>query len=105
MVDVSGGCGSSFDVLIVSTRFEGVALLARQVQYALVLVVLTRWCFVAFNSSFNSFFAFSASLSHRQRLVNTALAAEMSRIHALTMKTLTPAEFEKRRETLRAEFQ
>ncbi len=42
---------------------------------------------------------------NKQRLVNTALAAEMARIHALTMKTLTPAEYDKRRETLRAEFQ
>jgi stress-induced morphogen len=69
VVDVSGGCGSSFDVLIVSAKFDGVPLL------------------------------------QRQRSVNTALAALMSSIHALTMKALTPAEYTKRRETLRVEFQ
>ena len=30
--DVSGGCGSSFEVLVVSSQFEGKPLLQRQVK-------------------------------------------------------------------------
>ena len=71
VVDVTpvGGCGASFDVLVVASQFDGVPLLARQ------------------------------------RAINAALESVMSKIHALTMKALTPAEYGKRRETLRADFQ
>ena len=37
------------------------------------------------------------ALLARQRAVNDALAAEMPSIHALSMKTWTPAQFEKKR--------
>lgn len=56
--DVSGGCGAKFDLVVVSTLFEGKPLLAR----------------------------------HRE--VQTILAEEMKSIHALTIKALTPAQYE-----------
>ena len=39
-------------------------------------------------------------LLERQRSVNTVLAEEMKTIHALTMKTWTPAQYEKRKSKL-----
>ena len=60
VVDESDGCGSKFNVVVVSAKFEGVGLL------------------------------------QRQRAVNTCLAEEMKVIHALSMKTWTPAQYEKK---------
>ncbi|OWF42251.1 uncharacterized bolA-like protein C8C9.11 [Mizuhopecten yessoensis] len=57
--DMSDGCGSKFDAVIVSPQFEGKQLLARH------------------------------------RLVNNTLADEMKVIHAFTMKTYTPEQWEK----------
>ena len=58
VVDTSDGCGSKFEVIVVSEKFEGVKLL------------------------------------ERQREVNSILADEMPSIHALSMKTWTPAQYE-----------
>ncbi|UVC54503.1 BolA-like protein [Theileria orientalis] len=60
LVDKSGGCGASFEAVIVSTMFEG------------------------------------KSLIDRHRLVNAAIAEEMSRIHAFSMKCHTPKEWEEK---------
>jgi stress-induced morphogen len=56
--DESGGCGSSFKIIVVSKLFEGKKLL------------------------------------ERQRLVNEKISEEMKNIHALTMKTWTPEQYE-----------
>lgn len=58
VVDTSGGCGASFEIVIVSTAFDGVALL------------------------------------ERHRIVNNALAPIAKDIHAVSMKTWTPAVWE-----------
>jgi stress-induced morphogen len=55
--DESDGCGSKFNVVVVSSAFEGRPPLARH------------------------------------RAVNSALAAEIAQIHAITLKTLTPAQW------------
>ena len=60
IVDTSDGCGSKFEAIIVSSKFEGVPLL------------------------------------ERQRQVNSVIADEMSSIHAFSMKTWTPEQYEKR---------
>ena len=58
--DISPGlCGTSFKVVVVSSKFEGKSKL------------------------------------QQQRLVNGALAEEMSQIHALTQKTYTPEAWKK----------
>jgi len=57
--DLSDGCGAKFSVLVVSKRFDGVALL------------------------------------QRHRMVNGALEVELKDIHAMTLKTLTPEQWEK----------
>jgi BolA protein len=59
--NVPRGSGSHWNLIVVSTQFEG------------------------------------RSLVERHRLVNAALAAELAsgEVHALTMKTLTPAEWAK----------
>ncbi len=57
VIDVSDGCGSSFEVVVVSDAFEGKATLARH------------------------------------RLVNSALAHLMPRIHSFTQRTFTPAQW------------
>jgi len=62
--DLSDGCGSKFNALIVADSFEGVALL------------------------------------DRQRMVHAALKEEMKKIHALTMKTMTPAQWTAKGNTL-----
>ncbi|KNC48875.1 BolA domain-containing protein [Thecamonas trahens ATCC 50062] len=62
--DVSGGCGQSFDVIVVSEAFEGVALL------------------------------------DRHRMVNDAVADEIKAIHAFSLKTWTPAQYEKKKDKL-----
>jgi len=59
--DESGGCGQKFSVEIVSSKFEGMALL------------------------------------DRHRLVNETLKQQLKDIHALTMKTLTPQQYEQRK--------
>ncbi|CAE7356657.1 Bola2 [Symbiodinium sp. KB8] len=64
VVDESDGCGSKLDAIIVSTKFEGVGLLARQ------------------------------------RSVNECLSEEMPNIHAFTMKTWTPSQYEKKKASL-----
>ena len=62
--DESGGCGAKFRVVVVSPRFEGVALLARH------------------------------------RLVNDAVGGDAMRtIHALSIKAVTPAQWEKQKAT------
>ena len=61
VVDASDGCGSKFQVHIVSAKFDGVKLL------------------------------------DRHRMVNEALKEIMPNIHALQMKTLTPAQWEAKR--------
>ena len=58
LTDTSDGCGSKFEAIIVSAKFDGVALL------------------------------------ERQRLVNEVIAEEMKEIHAFSMKTWTPAQYE-----------
>ena len=42
-------------------------------------------------------------LLDRHRLVNEALKSEISRIHAIQLKTWTPAEWEKKKGTLPAD--
>ena len=64
MVDTSDGCGSKFEAIIVSAKFDGMALL------------------------------------ERQQAVNTVLADDMPGIHALSMKTWTPAQYEKKKADL-----
>jgi stress-induced morphogen len=63
--DISGGSscdgGYKLELIVVSTKFDGVPLLKRH------------------------------------RMVNEVLAEEMSRIHALTMKTWTPAQYESKK--------
>jgi stress-induced morphogen len=63
--DISGGSscdgGYKLDLIVVSQKFDGVALLKRH------------------------------------RMVNEVLAEEMTRIHALTMKTWTPAQYESKK--------
>ena len=56
--DESDGCGSKFSLVVVSTAFDGMPLLARH------------------------------------RAVNTCLADEIAKIHAITMKTLAPSQWE-----------
>lgn len=56
--DTSDGCGSKFEAVIVSAKFDGVPLLERQQQ------------------------------------VNTIIAEEMKTIHAFSMKTWTPQQYE-----------
>ena len=58
ITDTSDGCGSKFEAIIVSAKFDGVPLL------------------------------------ERQRLVNAELSEDMPNIHALSMKTWTPAQYE-----------
>mmetsp|Transcript_20266 Transcript_20266/g.20385 ORF Transcript_20266/g.20385 Transcript_20266/m.20385 type:complete len:105 (-) Transcript_20266:50-364(-) len=57
--DLSDGCGSKFQIVIVSECFTGKPLLAQH------------------------------------RLVHTAIEEERKRIHALTLKTITPVNWEK----------
>ena len=61
VVDTSDGCGDKFEVIVVSAKFDSMALL------------------------------------ERQRAVNTVLADDMPGIHALSMKTWTPAQYEKKK--------
>lgn len=56
--DTSDGCGSKFEAILVSTKFDGIPLL------------------------------------ERQKAVNEVLAEEMKVIHAFSMKTWTPAQYE-----------
>lgn len=63
-IDISGGCGSMFQLYISCSAFEGVSRLKRH------------------------------------RMVNEALAAEVASVHALQLKTLTPAEWEAKKDTL-----
>ena len=62
--DLSDGCGSKLNLVVVSDQFEGVSLI------------------------------------DRQRKVNDALSSLMPSIHALTMKTWTPEQYEKKKHTL-----
>ena len=64
MIDTSDGCGSKFEAIIVSAKFDGMALL------------------------------------ERQKSVNAVLADDMPGIHALSMKTWTPAQYEKKKAEL-----
>ena len=64
VTDDSDGCGSKFNAIIVSSKFDGVALL------------------------------------DRQRTVNDIISAEMQQIHAFTMKTWTPQQYEAKRAKL-----
>jgi stress-induced morphogen len=59
--DVSGGCGASFVVKVVSASFDGKPLLARH------------------------------------RAVTAAIADEVKRIHAITLHTWTPAQWDDRK--------
>ena len=59
--DTSDGCGSKFEALIVSSKFDGMGLL------------------------------------ERQQAVNAIIAEEMEQIHAFSMKTWTPAQYEKKK--------
>mmetsp|Transcript_21179 Transcript_21179/g.51839 ORF Transcript_21179/g.51839 Transcript_21179/m.51839 type:complete len:100 (-) Transcript_21179:124-423(-) len=61
VVDISGGCGSAFDIYLVTKEFEGVSLL------------------------------------ERHRMVQGVLKEELEEIHALTMKTWTPEQWEKKK--------
>ena len=56
--DTSDGCGSKFEAIIVSAKFDGVGLL------------------------------------DRQKKVNEIIAEEMKEVHAFSMKTWTPAQYE-----------
>lgn len=56
--DFSDGCGAKFNLLVVSSEFEGKPLL------------------------------------DRHRMVNDALTDLMSKIHAVTIKAMTPAQWE-----------
>jgi len=58
VTDSSDGCGSKFEAIIVSAKFDGVPLL------------------------------------ERQRMVNDAIAEPMKEIHAFSMKTWTPQQYE-----------
>ncbi|EDO06274.2 BolA-like family protein [Babesia bovis T2Bo] len=51
-------------------------------------------CGAAFNAYIVSQQFEGKGLLDRQRLVNSAIAAEMPQIHAFTMKCLTPGEWE-----------
>jgi stress-induced morphogen len=65
VTDTSGGCGASFDLIVVSDKFEGLSLL------------------------------------DRHRLVNSVFEEELKgAIHALTMKTWTLAQFEKKKQQM-----
>ncbi|QQP54263.1 BolA-like protein 2 [Caligus rogercresseyi] len=63
IVDESDGCGAKYNVVIVSNKFEGKALL------------------------------------QRHRLVNSILEEELKIIHAFSMKTLTPEQWEKQQQS------
>mmetsp|Transcript_1140 Transcript_1140/g.2598 ORF Transcript_1140/g.2598 Transcript_1140/m.2598 type:complete len:88 (-) Transcript_1140:437-700(-) len=62
--DSSDGCGSKFDLIVVSAQFVGKALL------------------------------------ERHRAVHEALGSEMDEIHAVTMKTWTPEQYEAKKDSL-----
>lgn len=64
VVDQSGGCGSAFQLYLVSPVFEGIKLI------------------------------------ERHRMVQQALKTEMKSIHALSMKTWTPAQWDKKKGSL-----
>ncbi|GAB5356688.1 hypothetical protein AAMO2058_000311100 [Amorphochlora amoebiformis] len=68
VVDTSGGCGSAFELYLVTKAFDGVALL------------------------------------ERHRMVQGLLKEEMKAIHALSMKTWTPAQWVKKKEKLPKEL-
>lgn len=59
--DQSDGCGAKFQVVVISSEFEGVPLL------------------------------------ERHRKVNDAVKEHMPNIHALSLKTWTPAQWEKKK--------
>ncbi|TPX43510.1 hypothetical protein SeLEV6574_g05031 [Synchytrium endobioticum] len=63
VTDTSGGCGQSFEAVIVSELFAGRTLL------------------------------------QRHRLVNEALVSEISKIHAFSQKTFTPAQWAEKQES------
>jgi len=60
VTDESSGCGGKFSLVVVSAKFEGVALLARH------------------------------------RMVNKILEEELKTIHALTIKSWTPAQWQEK---------
>lgn len=74
---MSDGCGMKFSVLVVSSGFEG--------QRKFFALNSSR-CFDACKLRF-------AAVIERQRSVHKALEAEMPHIHALTLKCLTPAQY------------
>lgn len=81
-VDVSDGCGSKFSLVVVHAGFEGQAS-----NHLICLLVKT---FLIQRNNVGQ------SLLERQRQVNDCLKEEMTRIHALQMKTWTPLQYEQK---------
>ena len=79
IIDESGGCGSKFKVICVSDSFQGVVSFRQE------------------NSPSEELTVSEQSLLDRQRRVNTILQDPMKRIHALSLKTWTVAEYEKKK--------
>eukprot|EP00699_Malawimonas_sp_californiana_P001510 EC715679.1.p3 GENE.EC715679.1~~EC715679.1.p3 ORF type:complete len:69 (+),score=23.46 EC715679.1:154-360(+) len=63
VIDESGGCGKAFQVVAVSAKFDGVALI------------------------------------DRHRMITDQLKTEMEDIHAIKIKAMTPAQWEKKKAT------
>lgn len=76
--DMSDGCGAKFNVVVVSSVFEGMREFVPP-------------CFLSFSvrPDANSH-ARAAALIDRQRQVHEAIKDEMEKIHALTLKCKTP---------------
>ena len=85
VVDESDGCGSKIDAIIVSEKFTGKYLLLAHTSQRAQRVART-----------------GVALLARQRAVNECLAEEMPNIHAFTMKTWTPSQYEKKKASLSA---
>lgn len=78
-IDLSGGCGSSFEIVVVSPSFEKKSTLARHRQ----------------GQSRRTLFPRFQPAHGRLGAVNSKIAGEIAQLHAFSQKTYTPAEYEK----------
>ena len=118
--DLSDGCGAKYDVVVVSPQFEGTPLTLTlspprggSLIEASTVQSIQKKHFTSPSKSASSTPLIPQPLPHsrlhhcrprsplsgkpllaRHRAVNTALAEELKRIHAITLKTLTPEQYD-----------
>mmetsp|Transcript_9077 Transcript_9077/g.22626 ORF Transcript_9077/g.22626 Transcript_9077/m.22626 type:complete len:122 (-) Transcript_9077:33-398(-) len=90
--DVSGGCGMSFKIIVVSAQFDGVGLLDRQRMIHDAIGYATR---SLLNFSPNGFFSKPKHLFTYPPVTDPPRPKDMGIIHALELKCKTPAQWAK----------